>query len=1011
MPQTQARDFTLLLVDDNLTNLLLVSNIIELDLPQVRILTARSAKEGLTLAAQEQIDGAFIDVQMPQMSGLEMGRELRAREKTARIPLVLMTAHTASPRMRAEGLEVGAYDFISQPISNVEMLARIKVMLRMCANERLIAQHSPQALATANNSNLRWLEGLLLSGESALSETDPKILEPFVERLQQLGDLEPEQLLRRLVTELPSPCQRTIFKLALVGKIPLALAPKLSEISDIKSMFDYLRRHGLALAEVNNDQEILTFSPGLCAFLKEQAEQHLDGDQRQETLMTAAEWFRSQQDFAQALICLVAAEAYAEVSQLLSQAGLLLLDRHFPTLGASIISQIPERIQVGCGWMSLFRGIQEMRSSGLQAEVWLELAYQRFLTDDDKRGQLLSLAKQGQQTILFEGAFEPWKQKRQLLADLAEELMPTLAASERLKVAYAYGLCELFFSGNLPLVDKIVTTALVDAQQRQLLEPQTELFYLHSFLSLQQGRLIVARSSLEQAMRLAVESGKNMERCMLQLLACELLQVSGDVTGYALQQRLTAENCSQTLKKNSITSSLLKYFQALLHIARGEFQPASEVVAIAMLEGVAATHAPLSSRLLQLRGWIGALEGDPAAAQENMNAALRQRRQLGADICCQENLMLTAITCYTLGQYPEAAEYLREAQQSSEQKGEERLRSGIYALSALTHAKLGLQPQAENDLRRFCQLLRRQQAAYFWGMTPQSVEELLELARDLGLGRQLIPLLNVQAASLDEQQQKIPLLKIFCLGRFQLQLEEQIFDMSQVGQPSRQIFAALLTAADKSISIEQLMGQLWPESSTSKARNSFDAALSRLRRGIENCFGTQFRDTYLVLVKGMLSLRHVQVDSLEFIAAIECARHHLQREHLWQAELQLWKMDQAWQGDFLSGFDLIDDHEYLRNQLTQIRIQQLSMLAQLLDNRQQYDQAVELLHRGLQLEPGHEQLVRQLLALYQKRQDGRATVKLLDNYRQALHNEDYTPEEIEELVDSLGAQWVALNNK
>ena len=180
------RQFTLLLVDDNPTNLLLLVKIIELDLPEVRVLTAATAKKGLDLAEQKGIDGAFIDVQMPQMNGLEMCRRLREKPCTATIPLVLMTAHIASPEMRAEGLEVGAYDFISQPISNVEMLARVKVMLRLCESEQLALENSQQLQQqlTEHSDRLRWISGLLISGDGSLVELD-------------------QQLLRRLANELP----------------------------------------------------------------------------------------------------------------------------------------------------------------------------------------------------------------------------------------------------------------------------------------------------------------------------------------------------------------------------------------------------------------------------------------------------------------------------------------------------------------------------------------------------------------------------------------------------------------------------------------------------------------------------------------------------------------------------------------------------------------------------------------------------------------------------------------
>ena len=187
--------FTLLLVDDNPTNLTLLAKIIELDLPQVRVLTAGTGMEGLELAAREQIDGAFIDVQMPEMSGLEMCRRLKTEPRTAGMPLVLITAHLASPMMRAEGLEVGAYDFISQPISNVEMLARIKVMLRLCQGERAAQDNRQvQPVANADSSRLRWLSGLLLSGNGKLTDADHRLLQSLTSEVGN-GDSQEESLL------------------------------------------------------------------------------------------------------------------------------------------------------------------------------------------------------------------------------------------------------------------------------------------------------------------------------------------------------------------------------------------------------------------------------------------------------------------------------------------------------------------------------------------------------------------------------------------------------------------------------------------------------------------------------------------------------------------------------------------------------------------------------------------------------------------------------------------------
>ena len=125
------RPITLLLVDNRPDNLSVVKQLLSVTLPNCQILTAASGEEGLLTAAGNSLDGALVDVQMPGMGGIEMCRQLKANHATSRIPVILMTAHSANPAMKAEGLEAGADDFVNKPIENSELTAKIRVMLRI----------------------------------------------------------------------------------------------------------------------------------------------------------------------------------------------------------------------------------------------------------------------------------------------------------------------------------------------------------------------------------------------------------------------------------------------------------------------------------------------------------------------------------------------------------------------------------------------------------------------------------------------------------------------------------------------------------------------------------------------------------------------------------------------------------------------------------------------------------------------------------------------------------------
>lgn len=130
----------LLMVDDRPDNLFVLRQVLSAYLTDCEVLTATSAEQGLQLAGEQPCDGALIDMQMPGLDGIEMCRRLKQGEATSTVPVILITAHHAPAELRARGLEAGADDFIERPIDNIELVARIRTILRIKdAEDRLRA--------------------------------------------------------------------------------------------------------------------------------------------------------------------------------------------------------------------------------------------------------------------------------------------------------------------------------------------------------------------------------------------------------------------------------------------------------------------------------------------------------------------------------------------------------------------------------------------------------------------------------------------------------------------------------------------------------------------------------------------------------------------------------------------------------------------------------------------------------------------------------------------------------
>jgi len=129
MPESEGfADSTVLVVDDNEQNLELLQAYLET--LGCKIQVARDGVEALESVARSRPDLILLDIMMPRMSGFEVCRKLKGDEKTRAIPVVMVTALNELGDIE-RGVESGTDDFLSKPVNKLELLTRVKSLLRV----------------------------------------------------------------------------------------------------------------------------------------------------------------------------------------------------------------------------------------------------------------------------------------------------------------------------------------------------------------------------------------------------------------------------------------------------------------------------------------------------------------------------------------------------------------------------------------------------------------------------------------------------------------------------------------------------------------------------------------------------------------------------------------------------------------------------------------------------------------------------------------------------------------
>lgn len=157
------------------------------------VTTAHSAEEALCLPLQD-FSLILLDVMMGELSGFQMAKRLKANAETSHIPIIFITALDDEDNI-VTGLDIGADDYISKPISLKEVKARVKAVLRRSARNDADETHDNAIAYKGLLLNLDSKTAILDGEAMSLTKLEFELLALLIQNANRVFSR--EELLRR----------------------------------------------------------------------------------------------------------------------------------------------------------------------------------------------------------------------------------------------------------------------------------------------------------------------------------------------------------------------------------------------------------------------------------------------------------------------------------------------------------------------------------------------------------------------------------------------------------------------------------------------------------------------------------------------------------------------------------------------------------------------------------------------------------------------------------------------
>lgn len=254
---------TVLVVDDDSKNLLAIESV--LNGASYRLIKAQTGAEALMALMNGDFAAIVLDVQMPDMSGIDLAKMIKERKRTQHIPIIFLTAHYREDEHAVIGYDVGAVDYLTKPINPAVLRSKVNVFVDLFGKTRALAdmnstrQAAEEALRIANMELAARNEAL----EREAEERERRIRAESAQAEAEEANAAKDRFLAMLSHELRTPLSPIVHAVTLLEEIecPPAVREHIATIQRNVRLEARLIDDLLDLARIRNGKLRLELHP------------------------------------------------------------------------------------------------------------------------------------------------------------------------------------------------------------------------------------------------------------------------------------------------------------------------------------------------------------------------------------------------------------------------------------------------------------------------------------------------------------------------------------------------------------------------------------------------------------------------------------------------------------------------------------------------------------------------------------------------------------------------------